>query len=130
MGVIPAERTAAAAVWTSGEVRGVSPEGRSPTSFRSTEMDPSRVERALFSSATASFMRPMNVSFSFSSSARDSDRMSTSIQCSTGMELTEVPPPTTPTLNVVFGVDGTFRRPNFCMALPMANAGLTRPNAP
>ena len=33
--------------------------------------------------------------------------MSTSMLTSTGIELTDVPPPTTPTLNVVFGSTGT-----------------------
>jgi hypothetical protein len=47
-----------------------------------------------------------------------------------GIALTDVPPLTTPTLNVVFGDAGTCIREIFAMALPMANAGLTRPKAP
>ena len=56
--------------------------------------------------------------------------MSTSIHHSNGIEFTDVPPPTTPTLNVVFGRRRHGERENFCIALPSANAGLTSPNAP
>ena len=49
---------------------------------------------------------------------------------SAGIELIDVPPRTTPTLYVVFGLAGTSRWPNFAIAAPIANAGFTRPNAP
>ena len=52
-----------------------------------------------------------------------------SIHVSYGMELIDVPPPTTPTLNVVLGSVGTLISENFWIALPIANAGLTSPNA-
>jgi hypothetical protein len=93
-------------------------------------MRPSFVLRARFSSSTASPTIRWNASSTFFNSSGDSDRMSTSMNISVGMELTEVPPPTTPTLNVVRGDAGTCSRESFVMALPMANAGLTRPNAP
>ena len=84
----------------------------------------------MFSSSAAWRTIIRNAVSSFSSSTGDSDRMSTSIQVSNGIELTDVPPPTTPTLNVVFGVCGTWMADSFCIAAPIANAGLTRPNAP
>jgi len=56
--------------------------------------------------------------------------MSTSIDISVGMEFTDVPPCTTPTLNVVFGFAGTVMRENFAIASPIAKAGLTMPKAP
>ena len=43
--------------------------------------------------------------------------MSTSMLTSAGIELTEVPPRTTPTLNVVLGSTGTCMRENFAIAL-------------
>ena len=55
--------------------------------------------------------------------------MSTSIQPSNGMELTDVPPPTRPTLKVVFGVVGTWISSIFAIARPIAPIGLARPNA-
>ena len=56
--------------------------------------------------------------------------MSTSMYISVGIEFTDVPPPTTPTLKVVRGFAGTCNFENFVIALLMANAGLTSPNAP
>ena len=56
------------------------------------------IDRVLFSSSTASCTSAMKLRSSLVSSSRDSDRMSISIQLSKGMELTDVPPPTTPTL--------------------------------
>ena len=56
--------------------------------------------------------------------------MSTSIQPSNGIELTDVPPPTRPTLNVVFGERGTCISLIFAIARPMAPIGLAMPNAP
>jgi hypothetical protein len=67
---------------------------------------PSRVDRAAFSRRRFA-TRARNASFTFFSSAQDSDRMSTSICTRAGMELIDVPPFTTPTLNVVFGFAGT-----------------------
>src|SRR5262245_66641771 len=56
--------------------------------------------------------------------------MHTSIHDSKGIELTEVPPPITPTLYVVFGLEGTGILDSFAIALPSAYAGLTSPNDP
>ncbi len=56
--------------------------------------------------------------------------MSTSIQPSNGIEFTEVPPPTRPTLNVVFGSVGTWNSAIFAMARPIASIGFARPKAP
>ena len=83
-----------------------------PTADRRSSFDvdrdlPLAVDRAAFSSSAACCIRPGTSVSSFASSAGDSDRMSTSIQVSNGIELTDVPPPTTPTLNVVFGDAGT-----------------------
>ena len=44
----------------------------------------------------------------FFSSAALAERMSTSSQTCSGMALTDVPPPMTLALNVVFGFFGTF----------------------
>ena len=49
---------------------------------------------------------------------------------SDGIEFTDVPPPMTPILKVVFGESGTVTRENTAAACPSAKAGLTRPNAP
>jgi len=108
----------------------VTPDGRSPISFTSAEIRPSLVLRARFSSSTASRTTRWNASSTFFSSSGDSERISTSMNMSVGIEFTDVPPPTTPTLNVVRGAAGTWSLPNFVIALPIANAGLTRPNAP
>ena len=43
--------------------------------------------------------------------ATSAERMSTSIHASNGIAFTEVPPPTRPTLNVVFGSRGTWKSP-------------------
>ena len=43
------------------------------------------------------------------SAAGSADRRSTSIQRPTAIAFTDVPPPTRPTLNVVFGSRGTWR---------------------
>src|ERR1039458_6372637 len=56
--------------------------------------------------------------------------MSTSIQHSNGMALTEVPPPTRPTLNVVLGLLGTWKLSTLAMARPIAWIGLAMPKAP
>ena len=56
--------------------------------------------------------------------------MSTSIRTSKGIEFTDVPPLTTPTLKVVLGFGGTATRENFAIAPAIAYAGFTRPNAP
>ena len=56
--------------------------------------------------------------------------MSTSIQPSNGIEFTDVPPPTRPTLNVVFGCFGTWISLIFAIARPIAPIGLAMPNAP
>jgi len=55
------------------------PHGRSPITFRSAVMLPSRVERARFSSSTDDLTIDTNVPSTFFSSAHDSERMSTSI---------------------------------------------------
>ena len=103
VGVSPNASDAAVADWTIGELAGVSPHGRSPMSFGSTAIFPSAVDRARFSSSTASRTTARKASSSFLSSAHASERMSTSMLTSKGIELTEVPPRTTPTLKVVFG---------------------------
>ena len=86
--------------------------------------------RTRFSSSTASRTTRWNASSTFFSSSGDSERISTSMYMSIGIEFTEVPPPTTPTLKVVRGVEGTCRRENLLIALPRAKAGLTSPKAP
>ena len=83
-------------------------------------MGPSRVERARFSSATELFTIARNASSTFFNSAHDSERMSTSMLTSDGIELTDVPPETTPMLKVVFGDEGTWRSENLAMAAAIA----------
>jgi hypothetical protein len=97
-GVPSKARTAAAAAWTIGASSAVAPHGRSPISRESAVMDPYFVDRAAFSSSTASRTIRRNTASSFWSSAHDSDRMSTSIRTSVGIAFTDVPPATTPTL--------------------------------
>ena len=93
----PRTEAVAMARWTSGFAGGVSPDGRSPILSRTSSMGlPSR--RSWFSSTSARSMAAMK-----EASIRDrlsglSDRMSTSIHASNGMEFTEVPPPMRPTL--------------------------------
>ena len=106
------------------------PDGRSPISFTSATIFPSAVLRTLFSSSTASRTTRWKASSTCFNSPGDSERMSTSMNMSVGIEFTEVPPPTTPTLNVVRGRLGTWSFDKRAIASPMAKAGLTRPNAP
>ena len=56
--------------------------------------------------------------------------MSTSMLPSNGIEFTDVPPEITPTLNVVFGVDGTWMSAMPAIARPSAWIGFGMPNAP
>ena len=85
----------------------------------------------LFSSTTASSMA-VRIFFSVSSSgAISSERMSTAMRASGAMVLTEVPPPTVPTVNVVFGKLGVRMSAILAMARPMPWMALgTCPNAP
>jgi len=70
--------------------------------------------------ATALFTIETNVASTLASSAHDSDRMSTSMLTSEGIEFTDVPPVTTPTLNVVFGDAGTWRSEKRAIAAAIA----------
>ena len=83
-----------------------------------------------FSSATAASTAFWNLASSAASEAGSDERMSTSIQASNGIELTDVPPPMRPTLNVVFGSCGTWNSAIFAIARPSAPIGLAMPNAP
>ena len=56
--------------------------------------------------------------------------MSTSILQEMAMELTEVPPSTTPMEKVVLGLFGTSSSEYLAMALPMAKMGLGMPKSP
>ena len=56
--------------------------------------------------------------------------MSTSIEPSNGIEFTDVPPEITPTLNVVFGLVGTWMSEIAAIARPSAWIGFGMPNAP
>ena len=89
---------AARAACTSSDLTSVLPAGRSPISLASTVTLPSLVERAKFSPSAASWTILSNRSSTRLSSVTDSERMSTSIQLSTGIELTDVPPPIRPML--------------------------------
>ena len=102
----PSVRCTASAMRTIGESPGVEPAGRSPTRSLTTVIS-AGVRQRSFSSAAAASMAFWNLASSAASDAGADDRMSTSIQPRTGMEFTEVPPPTRPTLNVVFGSPGT-----------------------
>ncbi len=62
--------------------------------------------------------------------AASSDRRSTSIHASNGIEFTDVPPPTRPTLNVVFGVVGTSKAAMAAMARPMRVHRVRHPERP
>src|ERR1022692_3134911 len=110
-------RETATAVCTIGLSLAVWPAGRTPTSSAEADTGPRWFQR-VFSSATACRMAALNrVSRSWSA-AGSAERMSTSIQASKGMALTEVPPPTRPTLNVVLGWRGTSRASILAMAVP------------
>src|SRR5690349_15392642 len=65
------------------------------------------VPQRSFSSTTAESTALWKFASTDASDAGSDDRMSTSIQPSNGIEFTDVPPPTRPTLNVVFGCLGT-----------------------
>ena len=69
-------------------------------------------------------------SSSSASAEGSSERMSISKAASAGMELTDVPPLRTLTLNVVFGLAATSRSAIAATARPSACAGLGIPNAP
>ena len=85
------------------------PAGRSPISLASTVIL-SDFQRA-FSSATASLTSSSSRASSLSSSSVEFERMSTAIRASAAMALTEVPPLTVPTVNVVLGSDGRLQTP-------------------
>ena len=81
----------------SGVDSGIVPDGRLPTCSISTSSAGPR-RRAPFSSASPLCIAALNAaSIRFRLSGL-SERMSTSIITSNGIELTEVPPPITPTL--------------------------------
>src|SRR5437867_3798031 len=117
VGVIPNARMTVSAVWTIGAFRDISPNGRSPINCTSMSILPWDVDRARFSSSAASCIRCVKFSTALLSSSFVSERISTSIQDSKGIEFTEVPPPTTPTLKVVFGVWGTCIFESFARCL-------------
>ena len=56
--------------------------------------------------------------------------MSTSMDASPAIEFTDVPPFTTPTVYVVFGLAGTCTSAISAIARPMAWIALGMPNAP
>ena len=65
-------------------------------------------------------LSPSSASGSVVSAASSDERRSISIHDSTGMAFTEVPPPMRPTLNVVFGLEGTWRSEMRATARPKA----------
>ncbi len=65
-------------------------------------------------------MAALNFAFRVFREAGSGERISTSIQASNGMELTEVPPPIRPTLKVVLGVVGTSKSEILATARPKA----------
>ena len=57
------------------------------------------------------------------------ERMSIAMRASPAIVLTEVPPLTVPTVNVVFGSDGVVISPIFAIARPIAWIALVVPKA-
>ncbi len=120
------------ALWTKGVEGSVSPEGREPIRSASTwRGGPSLLNR--FSASVALPTASRRASAMRSRLSGLSERMSTSIQASKGMEFTEVPPPIRPTLKLVRGPDRVRESATTVknsMALPRAWEGFTRPKAP
>ena len=94
------------AAWTIGADSDPRPAGRLPTSARSTSRT-FRLPHRSCSSATAVSSARCRFASSAVNAAESIERKSISIQASNGIELTDVPPPTRPTLKVVFGSPGT-----------------------
>ena len=122
----PSAVAVARPVRTIAEFSGVEPAGRSPTSSFTTVIVPGvphalillgdrRIDRLLEAARRPRRAMPGS-----------DDRMSTSIQPSNGIEFTEVPPPTRPTLNVVFGCCGTCISSIFAIARPIAPIGFAQ----
>ena len=83
-----------------------------------------------FSSLTAASIAFWMLASIAASDAGSDDRMSSSIHPSNGIELTDVPPPMRPTLNVVRGCFGTCSSWIFAIARPIAPIGFAMPKAP
>ena len=118
-------RTADSTISVSAAVR---PPGRSPTSLVDA-LSVFTPQRA-FSSVTA-LSTAASTCFSVASSgAISSERISTAIRASGAMVLTDVPPPTVPTVKVVLGLLGVRISAILAMARPMPWMALgTSPNA-
>ena len=92
-------------------------------------MAPDAVERAAFSPATAWSTISRKRRSSFSSSAAEAERRSTSIVTALAMALIEVPPETTLTQCVVGGSAGTGTAASARAASAIAYIGFTSPKA-
>ncbi len=93
----------------------------------STVIAPARVERAAFSAFTAPSTILRNWASTLASSSLLSERMSTSSQMASGIEFTDVPPPTTLVAYVVLGLAGVTILFISTTVVPMAAMGFTRP---
>jgi hypothetical protein len=123
--IAAAERRAAS---TSGESSGTTPAGRSPIRLISTLILSSEPHR-LFSSAAASSTSASTRALSCNNSSIAFERRSTVMCASLAMALTDVPPRTVPTVNVVFGSAGVSMSAIRAIARPMAWIALGRPNS-
>ena len=105
----PSAFDASSAVRTMGEssVCSFAPIGRMPIVSNFTAIFAGEFGHRLFSAATPASMALRIRASAESRFASDSDRMSTSIDASPAIELTDVPPFTMPTVYVVFGLAGT-----------------------
>ena len=108
---------------------GSPPAGRSP--IVSTASDSLAVEAGhrAFSATSARRAARWTCASSLASDAADSERISTSMDVSNGIALTDVPPFTTLTLNVVLGDVGVRRSAMAAIARPNAWAGFGIPKS-
>ena len=109
--VKPSALPAASAVCTIGAESAWPPVGRMPIVSTTSEIFAAAARgpgQRAFSAASASWMMRCTCASTSASDFASSERMSTSIDASPAIELTDVPPWITPTLKVVLGFAGTW----------------------
>jgi len=128
--VKPSAFPASTAVRTMNALSGCAPAGRIPIVSTLTEMRTFDEGHRAFSAASAFRTAAWNFLSRSASACADSERKSTSIEPLGEIVFTDVPPSMIPTLNVAFGVVGTWMSAIAAIARPNAWMGLGMPKAP